>query len=70
MPDTVALEQKTRLSKLHLASVHVLYLHQTSSPAIIDTGSTDIFTITHVWLCSTGPPHMSETKTPDQQLCL
>ena len=67
---TVALDQQARLFKLHLASVHVLFLQQTSSPAIIVTGSADIFIILHVLLCSTGPPNMSETKTPDQQLCL
>ena len=67
MLGTVALYQQARLFKLHLASVPVLYLHQISIPAIIATAET--FTITHVLLCSTGTPHMSETKTLDQQLC-
>ena len=41
-------------------------LHLTSCPGIIATGSADIFIITHVLLCDTGPVHVSETK----QLCL
>ena len=40
----------------------LFYLHKTSSPVVIATGSADIFYITHVWLCGTGPEHMSETK--------
>ena len=41
----------------------LLYLYQTSKPAIIDTGSVDIFTISMFDLAL-----MSETKTPGQQL--
>ena len=46
----------------------LLYLYHTSNPTIIATGSVDIFSITHVWLCGIEPAHMSETKTPGQQL--
>ena len=46
----------------------LLYLYQTSNPAIIATGFVDIFSITHVWLCVIEPAHMSKTKTPGQQL--
>ena len=48
----------------------LLYLYQTNNPVIIATGSVDIFTITHVWLCGIEPAHMSETKIPGLQLCL
>ena len=41
----------------------LLYLYQTSNPAFIATGSADIFTISMFDLA-----HMSETKTPGQQL--
>ena len=37
----------------------LLYLYQTSNPAIIATGSVDIFTISMF-----DSAHMSETKTP------
>ena len=41
----------------------LLYLYQTSDPAIFATGSVDIFTISMFDLA-----HMSETKTTGQQL--
>ena len=41
----------------------LLYLYQTSNPVIIATGSVDIFTISMF-----DQAHMSETKTPGQQL--
>ena len=45
MLGTVALDKKACLSKLHLASVYVLfYFLPTSSPGIIATGSADLFT--------------------------
>ena len=40
----------------------LFYCLPTSSPGIIATGSADIFTIAHVWLCGTGPAYMPETK--------
>ena len=62
MLGVVVQDQQACLFKLHPASVHLFYLHQTNSPAVIATGSADIFTITHVWLCGTEPAHMSVTK--------
>ena len=41
----------------------LLYMYQTSNPAIIATGSVDIFAISMF-----DYAHMSETKTPGQQL--
>ena len=71
--DWVAMVQQVFILQQHRQCAYLFYLHQTSSPAIIRTGSADIFTIKHVWLCDTWPVHMSETKqfcsvtaSPDQ----
>ena len=60
MLGTVVLDHKVCLFKLHADSVHVCSIF--TRPAIITIGSADIFTITHVRLCRTGPVYMSETK--------
>ena len=44
----VVQDHQACLINLHTASVYMFYLHQTSSLAIIATGSADIFTNTHV----------------------
>ena len=59
MLGTVALDQRACLFKLHLSSVHVCSTF--SRPAA--RASADIFIITYVWLCDTGPAYMSETRS-------
>ena len=44
----------------------LFYFLPTSSPGIIATGSADIFTITHAWLCGTGPANM---MIPNKLVC-
>ena len=41
----------------------LFYFLPTSCTGIIATGSADIFTITHVWLCATGPAYMPESSS-------
>ena len=52
--------QPTRMLGTHALDqcACLLYLYQTNNPAIIATGSVDIFTITHVWWFGIEPAHV------------